>query len=109
MIEFEKAWNETSEAGKKNFRSKKYYYDPNTVLEGMEECKLTDGENQVECTKIYYTGGRFVTLKGTPKEFMAACREANTAICILSDLYAAGITIKQFLEENERKNNITLM
>jgi beta-galactosidase beta subunit len=108
MIEFTKVWNDTKEDGKKVFKSKKYYYDPRTILEGMEGCKLTDGDKEVDCTKIFHSGGRWVTLMGTPKDFMQLCKDANVVVCLLSDLYAAGITIKQFLEENERKNGVSL-
>lgn len=105
MIEFTKVW---TEKGSEKFGSKLYYFDHRTPMEGFDACKVKDDKgNQLECTKIYYPT-KYVILKGTPLEFMQKLKEANVAVALLSDLYAHGITIKQFLEENERRNNITL-
>jgi hypothetical protein len=102
MIKFTKVWAEDKD-GKKGMGSKTYYHDPRNPVEGIEGCKINDGQKEVECTKIFHTGGKYIILKGTPMEFMQTCKEAEMAICLLSDLYSHGMTIKQFLEQNAIK------
>lgn len=112
MVEFIKCWNLKQEHGKPivdttKLFSKPYFLDTRMPVEGMEGCKLKDGKNEVECTKIYYPA-RFVTVKGTPQEFMEKCSQANVAVCLLQDLYKEGITIKEFMQQNERINAVVL-
>jgi hypothetical protein len=103
MVQFLKVWNE-KDSGK--YGSKVYYFDERTPVVGIEGCKVKDEKGQViECTKVIYPS-MYVTLMGTPIEFMQKCKDANIAALLLSDLYAQGITIKQFLEQNERINGV---
>lgn len=109
MILFTKVWNEKIENNARKFGSKEYYFDPRVPIIGFEACRLKDDKGkEIECTKIFYSVNVYITLKGDPLEFMQKIKDANIAITLLADLYAANYTIKQFMEETERKNNIIL-
>lgn len=105
MVELTKCWNRISHGGKKEYGEKLHYYDPRSVFEGMEDCKITgpDGK-EIDCTKIFFPGDRYITVKGKAIEVLGLIRVGNAAIQLLIDLYAAGYTIKQFMEQNERIN-----
>lgn len=102
LIPFTKVWKyKTGDYGEMP-----YHLNPNSMsIEGVELCKIYNGKVTVDCTKLYYPG-RFIMILGTPEEFLQKCREANIAYGLLSDLYKEGITIKQFMQQNESLNNV---
>lgn len=105
MIEFVKVWNDTK-LDAKTFGSKKVYLDERTPMESIESCRIKDEKGeQIDCTKIIYPS-KYMTVKGTPIEFMQKFKEAGIASMILVDLYAAGFTIKEFMLQNEKVNGV---
>lgn len=109
MIEFVKVWNDKKTVEGKEVStlgSKKVYLDERTPMESIESCRMKDEKGeQMDCTKIFYPS-KYVTVKGTPIEFMQKFKEAGIASMILVDLYAAGFTIKEFMRQNEQANGV---
>jgi hypothetical protein len=104
-----KVWKVRDERDERNdkYEKKAYYFNPELPFEGLEACRASFDGRQVECTKIHYPG-KFLMILGSPEEFLENCRKGNVAAFILQDLYKEGITIKQFMEQNERINGIAL-
>ena len=109
MIKLVKIWNEKNKEGVLiNVGSKEYYMDPRTPFEGLEACKqLDEKRKEIDCTRIIYPT-KFVTVKGTPMEVMEKMRDVNIASTLLVDIYAAGFTIKKFMEQNESINGLKI-
>jgi hypothetical protein len=109
MISLIKVWKDKDTSGKvTNVGEKEYFMDSRTPLEGLESCKHPDKlGKEIECTKLIYPN-KFVIVKGTPMELMVKMRDANIAPTLLVDIYAAGYTIKQFMEQNESLNNLNI-
>lgn len=105
LIPFTKCWK-FKDDGK--YAEAPYFLNPNSIsLEGIEYSKMHNNEGQlVKCTKLYYSGGRMVVLVGSPEEFLQKCRQANIAYGLLLELDRNGITIKEFIQQNERLNHI---
>lgn len=91
-----------------SYSSKEYFFNTSLPFEGLESCRVSLNNEQVECTKIHYPLDQFLTLVGAPAEFLETCRQSRIAAYILLDLYKENITIKQFMAQNERLNGISL-
>lgn len=105
LIPFTKVWK---------FKDDKYgeaphLFNPNSQsIEGIEECRIHDNNgNPLRCTKIFFPG-RIMILLGSPEEFIQKCREANVGYGLLLDLQKEGMTIKEFIQQNERLNGVEL-
>lgn len=98
-----KVWKNSNE----KYEKKAYLFNPDLPFEGLEPCKAKFDGNEIECTKIHYPG-KYLIIVGSPDEFLEKCRQGNISAYILQDLYKEGITIKQFMEQNERINRIAL-
>ena len=106
MVELLKVWVQNKDTKQEKFGSKPYFFDTRNPIEGIEGCKLKKESNEIECTKIFFSSSQFIIVQGTPFEFMESCKDESVALCILSDLYANGLTVKQFLEQNGKINNV---
>lgn len=101
-VEFKKVWNDRDG----NYGEKQYFLNPNVdSFEGMEPCYIKNKGQQLECTKMFYSG-RFIIILGGPEEVLGKCKEHNLAYSILFELGKAGMTMKQFIQQNERLNNV---
>jgi len=104
LVQVIKCWN-YKDGG---YGQKDYWINP-VEIAGLEPCKIKEGSREVECTKIFYNSKskceiQFLIIKGSPKEFFDKCKEANTAIFVLSQLNEFGISIKTFLKQLEGLN-----
>lgn len=97
MVKLVKAWmfKDSNTYGEKEFWL-------NTDFEVMyiEACKMNKNGVEIECTRLVYQDYK-ITVVGTPQQFFEACKNSNTAICLLSNLQENGITMKEFLEQNK--------
>jgi hypothetical protein len=101
LIQFFKVWKNQDGS----YSKKEYFFNADLPFEGLEACKVRLNGIEVDCTKIHYPGN-FLQIVGTPFEFLETCRQGKVTTCILLDLYKENITIKQFMEQNERINGI---
>lgn len=87
------------------YGEKEVLLNPNTEMRTLEDCKLKDKNGkEINCTQITYPNGDYIKVPGTKQEFIAQCRECNTMVGLLVDLYNQGYTIKSFLLEQEPLN-----
>lgn len=91
-----------------SYSSKEYFFNTSLPFEGLESCKATLNNKEVDCTKIHYPLDMFVILLGAPLDFLETCRQSRIASFILLDLYKENITVKQFMEQNKRINGVEL-
>ena len=107
LIVFTKAWNFKGDNNQTIYGEKEYWFNPAVPIRGMEPCKLQKKGEEIECVKIYYEdpikGTYYIILVGTITEFINTCQQANIATALLFDIYAQGMTIKQFIEAIEGK------
>lgn len=103
LIPVIKVWNDRDG----NYGQKDIFINPANPFDYLEDCILKKGNEKLECTKIFYPD-KFITILGSVQCFFETCRQANVSMCILNDLYKEGITIKQFIQQNERLNGIEL-
>lgn len=103
LIPFKKVWNTAD----RKYGEKTHWLNPQEIIRGVEPCKVNKNGEELECTKVFYTNS-YVTLLGTPEEFFAACREGNTAVCLIQEIERNGLTIKEFLKQLEGFNGIQL-
>ena len=99
-----KCWNDRDG----NYGEKDFYFNPSFPVLGIEPCKLKKDGVSVDCTKVLYAEGKFTTIAGTPPELFDNCQKTGVSICVINDLYKAGITIKQFIMQIEGLNGINL-
>lgn len=105
VIEFTKVWVDKNEV----FGEKPYFLNPSSAsFEGLEACYLKKNGSRIQCTKLFYPG-RFITILGTPDEFLQKCREGNLAYGLLLEMERNGVTMKEFIKQNERLNNVELI
>lgn len=96
LIPFTKTWKQLDGS----YAEKIYWFNPLATITGLEPCTVNKGGSTLNCTKIFY-GEKYVTLIGSVEEFYDTCRKAKAVICILSDLYKEGITLKSFIKSIE--------
>ena len=110
LLKVTKIWNFAD--GK--FGEKEFYFNPAIPIEGMEGCKVRKGNEELEGTKIFYSGytknevyipNRFIILSGTPGELIEKCKDANLAICLIYEIQREGISVKDFLKQLEGLNH----
>lgn len=88
-----------------NYAEKEYWFNPAEQIAGLEECRIRRNGKEVDCTKIFYTD-RYITLIGSVEFFFKTCRDASIVVCLLSDLIEGGYTIKQFMEQTNKINDM---
>lgn len=102
VIEFTKVWNNRDGS----YSEKKYYLNPSVgSFEGIEACNVNNKGVEVSCTKVFYAS-RFIIVLGNPETFLDKCREANVAYNIILEMQRSGLTIKEFIKQNERLNGV---
>jgi len=86
----------------------RYWFNPALQVKGIEPCfVLLDGV-KTECTKIIYPRD-YVTLIGSESFFLDTLKNSNITICLLNELFESGFTIKQFMEQAGKINDVNLM
>ena len=92
-----KAWN-TRDG---NYGEKEISINPNCEFKLIEDCKLNKNFKEIDCTKLVYPNGDFITVLGTKDDFIELCRKYKKAVGLIKDLLDAGMTIKSFLLQFE--------
>jgi len=106
LILFKKCWNFRDG----RYGEKDYWFNPAVNIKGIEECKISNGKIEIDCVKIFYPSpDGFIILIGTIEEFFKKCRDINISICLIQDLYKEGFTIRQFMEQTGKLNDVNLM
>ena len=104
LVLFKKMWYDKENI----YKEKLYWFNPFFDVKGIEACNVRNAKGEtVECTKVYY-GDYFITLVVNIEDFFTICRKANAAFALINDLYKEGITIRDFINQNERLNGIEL-
>lgn len=110
LIKFTKAWNFPD----KTYGEKEIYINPDVDIKWIEATKVKSANGkEIDCTKITYPTGTFtkndvVVVIGTVDEFFDRCKDSKIFSLLLSDLEKEGLTIKQFLQQNERLNRVEI-
>lgn len=103
LIPFMKAWNARRQ-DEIIYGEKEYFFNPAVPIRGMEPCILQKDGKEIQCVKIFYHNEKesyYITLVGTITEFIKTCQQASIATSLLFDLYAEGMTVKQFIKQTE--------